>query len=65
MDELHDVPGMTFESAADEFRRIGCGVFQTPCSAELDLDRAYRAAKARAAYELCGDDMDGAASALD
>lgn len=61
LDELHDVPGSTFDEAYAAFTRSGCGVVFNDgksCGTrrQHDLD---------AVYELLGDDVDGAASIIE
>ena len=61
-DELHGVSGMTYPQASKAFRRIGCEVFDSQHSQDGDEDRAQSAA---IAYDLFGDDLDGAAATFD
>ena len=58
MDELHDVPGMSFNRARDRFAKVGCEVFDNPHNEVADED----AAKARALHDILGDDIDGIAA---
>ena len=62
-DELHDVPGYSYQEAARSFRIVGCPLFGGKCNAESP-DHA-KAAHAAALYDVLGDDMDGAASEFD
>ena len=48
MDELHEVPGATFEQAAQDFRQKGCAVFDEKCSGSASRARAELARTAMA-----------------
>lgn len=61
-DELHDVPGMTYALASQRFREEGCKVFTGELCEKSDNEMALMA---RTAYDLLGDDMDGAASMME
>jgi len=59
----------TYRQVARQFQVKGCAALASafgPVSCEPASDRDLtRAALASAAYELCGDDMDGASATLD
>jgi len=59
MDELHDVPGLSFQDAWRTFKRIGCAVFGTKCGSGASDPRV------RAVYDVLGDDVDGAAAEVE
>ena len=63
---LHDVYRgswkVSYATAAKQFRKIGCELFDTRHSQPGNSERAW---KARTIYGALGDDMDGAASVLD
>jgi len=44
MDELHDVPGLTFEAARRRFAKEGCRVFGSEHNSPGDADRAAKSA---------------------
>lgn len=61
IDELHELDDMDFKTAYRKFQKVGCEVFDTD-HGEVNETAA---ALAQAAYEVLGDDVDGAASMLD
>jgi len=62
LDELHGVPGITFEAARRRFAAEGCGLFDSQHNSAIDSDRA---AKSALLHELLGDDIDGIASLME
>ena len=61
-DELHEVEGMSYQEASQAFRTYGCEGIGFRCNTEANRSRAM---VAQAAYDILGDDMDGAASMFD
>jgi hypothetical protein len=62
LDELHDVPGVSFEEARRRFAAEGCAVFGSTHNAVVDADTA---AKSAILHELLGDDIDGIAALME
>lgn len=63
----------TYEEVAREFRRFGCGALYAftghshepvECSESRSSDDEWSRAVIDAAYEVCGNDMDGAAALM-
>ncbi len=69
LDSIHefaDCENRTFTQQLREFQRVGCRAMDdTPCNDDGNARGRLRAAAAVAAYDICGEDIDGAASALD
>lgn len=61
MDTLHDVPGVSYETARVRFRSEGCSLFET---AHNDPPNAAAAARSRVLHDLLGDDLDGIAAEM-
>lgn len=59
--ELHDVEGLSFKAAFREFKERGCEMFGVSCG-DPNVELAEMAGLA---YELLGDDADGAAAMLE
>lgn len=70
-DSLHEEAaesGRTYTEVMRDFQQRGCVALETafgPMRCERDESSAYRAMVAEAMYDLCGDDMDGAASMME
>lgn len=68
-DCLHDEAqesGRTYREVAADFRERGCHALETAYgAADCQPANNMRAAAMGAMFELCGDDMDGAASLMD
>lgn len=63
LDELHDVPGMSFEEARQRFYSEGCGMtFGSKTCEPADAQASERAAISSALADLLGDDIDGIAA---
>jgi hypothetical protein len=64
-DEASDT-GQTYRQVARAFQVKGCSALTTyGASCNADTAGSLRAALAGAAFELCGDDMDGASAMLE
>jgi hypothetical protein len=62
-DELHEVEGMSYQEASQAFRTKGCEGIGFRCNIFNQLKS--NAMIAQAAYDILGEDMDGAASMFD
>jgi hypothetical protein len=62
LDELHDIPGMTFKEAKDAFYSKGCTGIGFKCN---QTGNPIRAELSGILMDLLGDDLDGAAVMLE
>ena len=66
MDTIHDLEGTSYKEKVAQFSKYGCGAFDNPqyrCQ-HANID-PLRSMAMEAALDICGDDLDGAASFVD